>query len=74
VGDPGVGEEPLRVVWGIAIRFPATIVKAPRSAAAPAQSAAGGPARSMKTRSSTANPAAFGATDSHATNGVAAAS
>ena len=58
----------------MAIRLPATIVSAPRSAAALAQSPAGGPACSMKTRSTTANPAAFGATESQATNGVAAAS
>jgi hypothetical protein len=64
----------LASVCGIAIRLPATIVKAPRSAAAPAQSDAVGPASSTKTRSSTANPAAFGATESHATKGVAAAS
>ena len=60
--------------WGSAIRLPATIVRVARPAASGVQTSARAPIPSKYTRNSTTKPAALGATDSHATNGVLAAS
>jgi hypothetical protein len=60
--------------WGIAIRLPAMMVSVASPAASGTQSSTELPMPSRYRRKITTNPAAFGATDSHATNGVLAAS
>src|SRR5262245_43410984 len=56
------------------MRLPATIVTVARPAASGTQRPASGPTPSKYTRTSATKPAALGATLSHATNGVGAAS
>ena len=59
---------------GRAIRLPATIVIAARPAAIGTHVATRSPMPSKYTRNSATKPAAFGVTESQATNGVEAAS
>jgi hypothetical protein len=59
---------------GMAIRLPATIVIAASVDTTGTQTSAAAPIPSRYSRKTTMKPAALGATDSHATNGVVAAS
>src|SRR5678816_2041289 len=59
---------------GMAIKLPKMTVTVAIPATAGTHFIIAGPAPSTKSRMMTMNPAAFGATDSHATNGVPAAS
>jgi hypothetical protein len=59
---------------GIAIRFPISIVIPATAATIGIHATAAEPTPSTYRRMIATNPAAFGATDSHATNGVLAAS
>src|SRR5437867_6253952 len=71
---PEYARRRLAFCCGSAIRFPATIVIAARPAAIGTHVATRSPIPSKYTRNSATKPAAFGATESHATNGVEAAS
>ena len=59
---------------GIAIRLPVTIVMPASTATAGIQTSDGAPTPSTYRRMMATKPAALGATESHATNGVLAAS
>ena len=71
---PEYASSRLMFCCGIAIRLPATMVTPATAALAGTQKCASAPTPSTYIRKIAMNPAALGATDSHATNGVLAAS